>query len=465
MIANTEHFPTHVFPKALEEFIIESADALNCPVDFIAMSVLSCFALAVGSKAVAEVKRDWKESPVLFAAIVAEPGAKKSPALKMGTLAVNILQKEYAETYKLQKKAFLDNLQTYDEALSTWKMLTKTERQTKEKPQKPLPPTLEQITTNDATIEALSGLLQKQPLGIIFIQDELVGWVKGMNQYRQGNGSDQEKWLSFWSCADTIINRKSEEEPQYLYRPFVNVLGCIQPDVLEELSKNKDNGFIDRILFVMPEPVELNYTDKEVDEALKTSTIRAFKKIYFQKISGETPMSVKFTKESHDKFSDYLNNSLYKEMNSAETPYFLRGILSKFAGYTVRFALIIEAIKFGYGESEFNDIGADSIEKAIELTAFFKFQAAKVQDILHSSVMDKKINQAIKWIKKRGGKCSFRDVYTKKVAGCKNKTQAQKLVDEMQDRSLISIEKIKPDTGGKETIFLILKGIKHQPIL
>ena len=34
----------------------------------------------------------------------------------------------------------------------------------------------------------------------------------------------------------------------------------------------------------------------------------------------------------------------------------------------------------------------------------------------------------------------------------------------MNDRSLISIEKIKPDTGGKETIFLILKGIKHQPI-
>lgn len=100
----------------------------------------------------------------------------------------------------------------------------------------------------------------------------MVGWVKGMNQYRQGNGSDQEKWLSFWSCADTIINRKSEEEPQYLYRPFVNVLGCIQPDVLEELSKNKDNGFIDRILFVMPEPIELNYTDKEVDETLKTSS-------------------------------------------------------------------------------------------------------------------------------------------------------------------------------------------------
>ena len=85
-----------------------------------------------------------------------------------------------------------------------------------------------------------------------------------MNQYRQGNGSDQEKWLLFWSCADTIINRKSEEEPQYLYRPFVNVLGCIQPDVLEELSQNKDNGFIDRILFVMPEPIELNYTDRKL---------------------------------------------------------------------------------------------------------------------------------------------------------------------------------------------------------
>lgn len=175
-------------------------------------------------------------------------------------------------------------------------------------------------------------------------------------------------------------------------------------------------------------------------------------------------MSVKFTKESHDRFSDYLNNSLYKEINSNETPYYLRGILSKFAGYTIRFALIIEASKFGYGESEFKEITTDSLEKAIELTAFFKCQAAKVQDVLHSTPMDKKINQAIKWIRKRGGRCSFRDVYTKKIAGCKNKTQAQKLIDEMLDRSLISLEKIKPDAGGKETIFLILKGIKHQSI-
>lgn len=89
--------------------------------------------------------------------------------------------------------------------------------------------------------------------------------------------------MLFWSCADTIINRKSEEEPQYLYRPFVNVLGCIQADVLEELSQNKDNGFIDRILFVMPEPIELNYTDKEVDEALKTSQFEHSKRSIFRR--------------------------------------------------------------------------------------------------------------------------------------------------------------------------------------
>ena len=49
---------------------------------------------------------------------------------------------------------------------------------------------------SDATIEALTSLLQKQPQGVLFIQDELIAWVKGMNQYRQGNGSDMEKWLS-----------------------------------------------------------------------------------------------------------------------------------------------------------------------------------------------------------------------------------------------------------------------------
>jgi len=457
MSVNSEQFPTHVFPKGLEAFVMEASEAINCPVDFIALSVLSSFALAIGSKAVAEVKRDWTEPPILFAAIVAEPGAKKSPALKMGTLAINQLQKEYADTYNSKKEAYWENLKSYEDELSAWKLLNKSEKQEKEKPVKPFHPNMDQIITNDATIEALTSLLQKQPQGVLFIQDELIAWVKGMNQYRQGNGSDMEKWLSLWGSESILINRKSDDEPLYLNRPFVCVLGCIQPDVLEDLAKNKDNGFLDRILFVLPEPVKLNYTEKEVPDDLKFKLNCAFKKVYCHNMDSLEAKTIKFTKESQKRFQEYLNNEIYHEMDSDDLPYYLRGMWSKFAGYTVRFALIIEAAKFGYGKIEFEEIDKDSLEKAIELTRFFMAQAKKVQAILHSSLLDRKIDKAVKWMRKRGGKCSLRDIYTKKLAGCKNKTQAQKLVDEMLDRSLISTEKTKPTNGGKESILIFLK--------
>ncbi|NOU62286.1 DUF3987 domain-containing protein [Marinifilum caeruleilacunae] len=461
--ANNVTFPLHVFPEPLREYINESADAINCPADFISMAVLSSFSLAVGSKVVADVKNIWKESPVLFSAIVAEPGAKKTPALKAGALAVFQLQQELAQIYATRKQAYIKNNEEFDKAFEKWRSIPKAKREFEDKPVKPIPPTLEQITTNDATIEGLSALLQKQPLRILFIQDELAGWVKGMNQYRQGNGADQEKWLSLWSCEDIIINRKSEDEAIYIRRPFVSVLGCLQPDVLNDFSKGKDNGFLDRILFVVPGPVKLEFTNKQVEEYLKCDYIKAFKRMYFFNYKDENPAIIEFSPTAYQKLEDYMNDCHYREMNSDELPYYLRGIWSKFVGYTIRFSIIIEAMKYGYSIGKLNKIELSSVEKAIELTEYFKIQAKKVQNILHSSTMDKKIEMAIQKIKKLGGTISLRNFYQRKIAGCKNKTSAENLVSEMIDRSLVETEKIRPKTGGKETILIKLIRDNQQP--
>ena len=66
-----------------------------------------------------------------------------------------------------------------------------------------------------------------------------------------------EFWLSVWSGKPINIDRKTGE-PVFIPLPFISVCGTIQNGILNELAKDSrtQNGFIDRILFVMPDNLE-----------------------------------------------------------------------------------------------------------------------------------------------------------------------------------------------------------------
>ena len=69
-----------------------------------------------------------------------------------------------------------------------------------------------------------------------------------------------EFWLSQWSGKPINIDRKTGE-PVFIPLPFISVAGTIQKGILNELAKDSrtQNGFIDRILFVIPENIQKEY--------------------------------------------------------------------------------------------------------------------------------------------------------------------------------------------------------------
>ena len=83
----------------------------------------------------------------------------------------------------------------------------------------------------------------------------LSAWFKNFNRYN--NGSEEQFWLSVFNAKPTISDRKSTQSSIFIRRPYISVIGTIQKKILGELVKGErsSNGFIDRILFVMPESV------------------------------------------------------------------------------------------------------------------------------------------------------------------------------------------------------------------
>ena len=81
------------------------------------------------------------------------------------------------------------------------------------------------------------------------IRDELVGWVKSMDQYRSGRGADRQFFLSVWSRQPIKVDRKGAK-PILVSNPCLAVVGGIQPDLLPELADaaQREDGFLDRLL-------------------------------------------------------------------------------------------------------------------------------------------------------------------------------------------------------------------------
>ena len=55
-----------------------NSNAQGYPIDYIAAAMLSALAVSIGNSHLAQVKRGWMESPILYMALIGRPGANKS---------------------------------------------------------------------------------------------------------------------------------------------------------------------------------------------------------------------------------------------------------------------------------------------------------------------------------------------------------------------------------------------------
>ena len=189
--------------------------------------LLAVLGAAIGTTRVVEIKPGWRESPQLWTAVVADPGSKKSPALELVMRPLYRAQQRLKTAYAQRMTVYELDRASYDKRYAAWKREKRTT--TDDIPEKPHEPGFPQLFSTDATVEALAGVLEQNPRGVLFVRDELTGWARAMNQYKGGKGNDRQTWLSFWNGATVLVNRKSRKEPLTIDNPFVSVTGCLPP--------------------------------------------------------------------------------------------------------------------------------------------------------------------------------------------------------------------------------------------
>jgi hypothetical protein len=376
----TNPFPVDVFPKPVQEIITATNESLTFPIDFISTSILYAVSVSIGNTHRAQIFKGYEQNAVLYLAIVGRPGTNKTHPLKWAVKPIEQLDNMNYNVYSKE-------LQKYDAIAA----LSKKERE-QQGFDEPTKPVWEQILISDFTPEALASVHSYNTRGLGVNVDELASWFKNFNRYNKG--SEQEFWLSVWSGNTIKVNRKTSENIN-IPVPFISVAGTIQPAVLNELAENRtENGFIDRLLFVVPENLKKEYwSEKELQpEIVENWSAIISNLLDITPTDDETgnpkPIVLRFTHEAKQHLFEWqreLTDLSNKPENEA-----ISGIYAKIEMYAIRFALCLEMLQYACNESDKKAIGINSVKGALKLVDYFAKTALKVSAIVtNSSPLDR----------------------------------------------------------------------------
>lgn len=373
-------FPIDVFPKTFQNYIMECNEKLDSIVDYMGCGLLWVISLICGNRFKVKVKNGWYENPVVWFSLVGRAGVGKTPSIQRMLYPLikenNNLIKDY-----IKKK---DEFDEYD----------KLSKKEKEQTISVENPTKKQFIADDITLEALVDLHECVPTGVGVFKDELAGWLKDMNKYREG--SDLEFWLSTWSGSSVNVNRLTRRG-SFVENPFIPVIGGIQPGILNELytQEKKDNGFMDRMLISYPEITIPKYNEQEISiEAIQwynsriislRNTVNKSIKMLTENNHFDNPSSENekieciFSDEAKKLWIKKFNEITNKQNSDDENEYF-KSMYPKQKSYIPRFAFLINILNSSEDDKfKIQIIDEKSMEGAIKLSDYFVATAKKIK--------------------------------------------------------------------------------------
>ncbi len=395
-------FPVGAMPGGCRRLINEAAAAIGCPPDFVGLPMLAVLGSAIGNSRVLRLKRGWEEGAAIYGAVIADPGEKKTPALKVALEPAKRAQALLKETYQRAEDEHKREQREYE--------VDKRDaaKAGEPAPPPPLEPMIGRTLVEDTTVERLAGIQSENPRGVVVIRDELSGWARAMDQYKQGGrGADRQFWLSAWSNSYVSVDRKSQPHPLIVSRPFVALFGAIQPSVLPELGEGREDGLLDRFLFAYPDAVPAGWTDDEISEKAESeyaSLYDCLRDLHMptDDLGGPEPVCIHFAPDAKDALIHAIN--LHRaEMYAPGFAARLKGPWSKLEGYLARLILILATARAAEDKAA-ERVEVGDVLAAASLVEYFKGHARRVYVGLHGHDPDELLAADIaSFLTERGG--------------------------------------------------------------
>ena len=436
---NTNQIDLTHFPEATREFIKQGTRSVGCPESYFPTMILTLMSTCIGTSACVRIKNDWKEYCAIYACLIGDPGYRKTGSVKSSLTQLKRIQEE-------NHRKYLNDLKQYKQLSSD--QMKKTDHPTC---------TLSYVT--DSTLEALASAMATNPLGLIWVSDELTQLINSFNSYKSGGG-DRQAILSLYNNTQILINRKGDPSPIVLSNPFCSIIGGVQYDPLRKLLSGPADGFADRFVYATA-PVDFNpsYSHHEIDQDVIESYDRLINTVYrdseFRVHSG--------------KIQEYRINHEAKELwvkwqEELPSTKQLLSVKEKSIARCIRFSLILEV--FRNTDRTMNEIGVESMLGAISLSNYYFNEYIRLLDFLEGDKTKLKLDRSLDWIRSKSEDSKIlqkvgneagvplRKFYSNRIAGVKNKEEALEIWENLANKGHGKIK--REGTGNNETVVFVL---------
>jgi hypothetical protein len=365
-------FPLDALPTALRDHVEEAAYAVQTPVGMQAMAALAVLAGVNSRRCKVQVgssSRRHTETLNLYIAIASDPGTRKSSALKTVTFPLEALETELMQDLGAEYAAKRD---IYDAELKRLEWLKAQAAKAadpgdavakhqqisdlRHELDKGVPPSVPKLLIQDITTERLSSILAEQEdncISLISAEGGIFSIIKGQYSGKGASGPNMDIWLKAWTGEGHKVDRVGSGEMK-IAMPLLTVGVMVQPGILRSLLESdtmRDNGFLDRFLYCVPENLVGTrlYRDTAIHQQADYAYNQVVRKLYdLPKSVTQDNRAKRFTLTlSPDAVAVY--SYCYDDIERRQAPdrdlAGMAGWASKFPGNVVRIAGNLHMVK------------------------------------------------------------------------------------------------------------------------
>lgn len=375
--------PDALLPEALRDWVMDEADRMPCPPDYIAAAAVVELGAVIGARCAMKPKKndDWLVVPNLWGGVVGHPTSKKSPAINAAFKPLDRLSALAREEYDKAMKEYQGREIKHEALKEAYEAQIKAAAKKSVKPrdddkgadsgeldgfiseyqksfelQDLAQPAMRRYKTNDGSIEKIGEILRDNPAGLLVLRDELVGLLASWE--RAGHEEDRAFYLEAWNGMNSHdvdrIGRGSIRVPNLC----LSIFGGIQPDKLigyleEATSALANDGMLQRFqVLVYPDHRRWEWRDRRPRHDARERVFKMFDTLgYFTPEDwGATPADehVKipcfhFGQEAQDVFIEW-SRELNQERIPAEGSMLLAQHIGKYEKLFAALSLIFHLV-------------------------------------------------------------------------------------------------------------------------
>jgi hypothetical protein len=240
-------------PVGWDRWIEAEADARSCPADYTAAGLIGAASALIGNGRRVAANADWTEPAHLWVALIGAPSAGKTPALKPMIEISRTLECDAEPAWRegmAQHERDAEAAQARDKA---WREKVREAAENGYAPpdrptdaQRPIAPPRPRLLAMDSSTEELQRLLAEAPRGLLYLRDELAGWLGGFDRYG-GHGADRAFFLECWNGGSYVCDRvRHHADPIRIEHASLAIIGGMVPDRLREVLAGAWAGVMPR---------------------------------------------------------------------------------------------------------------------------------------------------------------------------------------------------------------------------